>query len=80
MPLNIVFDQASEDAILRSRSEFEVNGKRDMDAALAESLDAYENKMEIEEKQILQKSHDLYNEEQIVQITMKESMKELPPL
>jgi hypothetical protein len=51
--LNIVFDQASDEAILKSRSEFEVNGKRDMDAALAESLDAFENKIQQEEKQVI---------------------------
>ena len=65
---------------MKSRTEFEVNGKRDMDAALAESLDTYENKMEEQEKQIIQKSKEIFDEEQIIQITMKESMKELPPL
>ena len=65
---------------MKSRSEFEVNGKRDIDAALAESPDSSENKMEEQEKQIIQKSNDQFNEEQIVQLTIKESMKELPPL
>jgi hypothetical protein len=47
--MEIVFDQASEDAILKSRQEFEVNGKRDMDAALVESLQAFSTEVQNQE-------------------------------
>ena len=47
--IETVFDQASEDAILKSRQEFEVNGKRDMDAALVESLQAFSTEVQNQE-------------------------------
>jgi hypothetical protein len=44
-----VFDHVSEDAILKSRQEFELNGKRDMDAALVESLQAFSTELQNQE-------------------------------
>ena len=51
-----------------------------MDAALVESLQAFSTEVQNQENQIIQSSDAQYDEDQIVQLTIKESLKELPPM
>jgi hypothetical protein len=59
---------------MSSRKEFETNGKRDMEVALTESMQDYEKIAEEQERQILQNSNAQFEEEQIMQMALKESM------
>lgn len=49
-----------------------------MDAVLVESLEAFA--AELDTKELMQKSNEQFTEDQIVQMTIKESMKELAPM
>jgi hypothetical protein len=51
-----------------------------MDAALVESLQAFSTEVQNQENLIIQSSDAQYDEDQIVQLTIKESLKELPPM
>ena len=50
-----------------------------MEVALTESMQDYEKIAEEQEKQILQSSNAQFEEEQIMQMALKESMQALPP-
>ena len=56
---------------MSSRKEY---GKRDMEVALTESMQDYEKISEEQERQILQNSNAQFEEEQIMQMALKESM------
>jgi len=60
---------------MSSRKEY---GKRDMEVALTESMQDYEKIAEEQERQILQNSNAQFEEEQIMQMALKESMQALP--
>ncbi len=63
---------------MSSRKEFETNGKRDMEVALTESMQDYEKIAEEQERQILLNSNAQFEEEQIMQMALKESMQAIP--
>jgi hypothetical protein len=64
-----------EAALLNSRKDFETNGKRDMEVALEESLQDYERTVEDQERQVMQTTNVQFEEEQMMQMIIKESIK-----
>jgi hypothetical protein len=61
--INTSLDSTIFDAIVKSRQEFESNGKRDMEAALAESLNLFEKDIKKQEQQVIKTSNAQFEEE-----------------
>eukprot|EP00347_Sterkiella_histriomuscorum_P002114 403369422 len=64
------------DLIMRSRKDFEQQGKRDMEVALAESMQNYEKDIKDKEQQLINQTENQYDEEQLMQLALKESIKD----
>lgn len=65
-------------AIARSRLEFEARGKRDMQVAMEESLSLYQNQLSSLEEEAIASSKTEFEEQQLLQLAMKESIKDAP--